>query len=298
MVDEKLSHMKSVIGECGSAVIAFSGGVDSSVVCAVAHEVLGNNVVAVTAVSPTYPPGEIEVAKKVAERIGIKHIIITTNELRDKNFTKNPAERCYYCKSELLRKLDGVRKKSRFEKIFDGTNSDDFFDFRPGLRAVKEFSVLSPLALAGMTKEDVRKLALRLGLPNADKPANPCLASRIPFGQKIMRRKLQRIAKGEEFLQFLGFRVVRVRDYGDLAKVEVEKDELKKARKLEGKICAALKKLGYARVEIDPRGYRMGGANEFSGDVWKGQISSTAASSRRRSHRSGPSRLRRSSVKR
>jgi len=298
MVDKKLSRMKSVIGGCGSAVIAFSGGVDSSVVCAVAHEVLGNNVVAVTAVSPTYPPREMEVAKKVAEQIGIKHMIITTDELEDKNFTKNPAERCYYCKSELLRELNGVRKKSRFEKIFDGTNSDDFLDFRPGLRAVKEFEVLSPLALAGMTKEDVRKLALRLGLPNADKPANPCLASRIPFGQKITRRKLQRIAKGEEFLQFLGFRVVRVRDYGDLAKVEVEKDELKKARKLEGKICAALKKLGYARVEINPRGYRMGGANEFISDVWKSQISSTAASSRRRSHRSGPSRLRRSSVKR
>jgi uncharacterized protein len=259
---------------------------------------LGNNVVAVTAVSPTYPLGEIEIARKVAEQIGIEHKIITTDELEDKNFTKNPAERCYYCKSELLRKLDGVRKKLRFEKIFDGTNLDDLLDIRPGLRAVKEFSVSSPLALAGMTKEDVRKLAVQLGLPNADKPANPCLASRIPFSQKITRRKLQRIAKGEEFLQFLGFRVVRVRDYGDLAKVEVGKDELKKARKLEGKICAALKKLGYARVEIDPRGYRMGGVNEFSGDVWKGQISSTAASSRRRSHRSGPSRLRRSSVKR
>ena len=261
MVDEKLSRMKSVIGGCGSAVIAFSGGVDSSVVCAVAREVLGDNVVAVTAVSPTYPPREIEVAKKVAERIGIRHIIITTNEFKDENFTKNPAERCYYCKSELLRKLDGVRKKLRFEKIFDGTNSDDFLDFRPGLRAVKEFDVLSPLALAGMTKKDVRELAVRLGLPNADKPANPCLASRIPFGQKITRRKLQRIARSEEFLHSLGFRVVRVRDHGDLAKVEVGKDELKKTIKLEDKICAALKKLGYARVEIDPRGYRMGGSN-------------------------------------
>jgi len=263
MIDEKLSRMKSAIGECGSAVIAFSGGVDSSLVCAVAHEVLGGNVVAVTAVSLTYPPGEIEIARKVAEQIGIKHIIITTNELKDKNFTKNPAERCYYCKSELLRKLDGVRKKLRFEKIFDGTNLDDFLDIRPGLRAVKEFEVLSPLALAGMTKDDVRELAARLDLPNADKPANPCLASRVPFGQKITQRKLQRIAKSEEFLQSLGFRVVRVRDHGDLAKVEVGKDELKKARKLEDKICAALKKLGYARVEIDSRGYRMGGANRL-----------------------------------
>jgi uncharacterized protein len=262
MIDEKLSRMKSVIGECSSAVIAFSGGVDSSVVCAIANEVLGENVVAVTAVSPTYPPGEIEVAKKVAEQIGIKHKIITTNELEDKNFTKNPAERCYYCKSELLRKLDGVRKKLKIEKIFDGTNRDDFLDFRPGLRAIEEFNVLSPLAFAGMTKDDVRKLAARLGLPNADKPANPCLASRIPFGQKIMRRKLQRIAKGEEFMRSLGFRIVRVRDHGDFARVEVGKNELPKARKLEGKIITALKKLGYARAELDPRGYRMGGANE------------------------------------
>jgi uncharacterized protein len=232
------------------------------VVCAVAHEVLGNNVVAVTAVSPTYPPGEIEVAKKVAGQIGIEHKIITTNELEDKNFTKNPAERCYYCKSELLGKLDGVRKKLRFEKIFDGTNSDDFLDFRPGLRAVNEFKVTSPLALAGMTKEDVRELAVRLGLHNADKPANPCLASRIPFGQKITRRKLRRIAKSEEFMRSLGFRIVRVRDHGDFARVEVGKNELPKARKLEGKIITALKKFCYARAELDPRGYRMGGANE------------------------------------
>jgi uncharacterized protein len=262
MIDEKLSRMKSAIGECDSAVIAFSGGVDSSLVCAVAREVLGGNVVAVTAVSPTYPPGEIEVAKKVAKRIGIKHMIITTDEFKDKNFTKNPAERCYYCKSELLRKLDGMRKKLRFEKIFDGTNRDDFLDFRPGLRAVEEFSVLSPLALAGMTKEHVRRLAVQLGLPNADKPANPCLASRVPFGQKITRRKLQRIAKGEKFLRSLGFRVIRVRDYGDFAMVEVGKNELSKARKLKGKIIAALKKFGYARAELDPRGYHMGGANE------------------------------------
>jgi uncharacterized protein len=262
MIDEKLSRMKSVIRKCGSAVIAFSGGVDSSLVCAVAREVLGGNVVAVTAISPTYPLGEIEVAKKVAERIGIKHIVITTDELKDKNFTKNPIERCYYCKTELLRKLDGVRKKQRFEKIFDGTNLDDFLDIRPGLRAVKEFKVLSPLALAGMTKGDVRELAVRLDLPNADKPANPCLASRVPFGQKITRRKLRRIANSEEFLRSLKFRVVRVRDYGNLARVEVGRDELPRARRLKEKIVVALKKIGYTRVELDPRGYRMGGANE------------------------------------
>ena len=262
MIDKKLARLRSIIRCCESAVVAFSGGVDSSVVCAVSREVLGEKAAAVTAMSPTYPPGEIEVAKKVAGQIGIKHIIINTDELEDKNFTKNPAERCYYCKSELLRKLDRVREKLGFKKILDGTNRDDFLDFRPGSRAVEEFDVLSPLALAGMTKKDVRELAVRLGLPNADKPANPCLASRIPFGQKITQRKLQRIAKGEEFLRSLGFRVVRVRDHGDFARVEVGKDELKRARGLEGKICAALEKSGYPRVELNPRGYRMGGANK------------------------------------
>ncbi len=262
MIDKKLARLKSIIQGCESAVIALSGGVDSSVVCAISREVLGDNVAAVTAISPTYPPGEIVVAKKVAGQVGIKHIIINTDELEDENFTKNPAERCYYCKSELLRKLNNVREKLGFKKIFDGTNRDDFLDFRPGLRAVEEFNVLSPLALAGMTKEDVRELAVRLGLPNADKPANPCLASRVPFGQKITRRKLQRIARGEEFLRSLGFRVVRVRDHGDFARVEVGKNELPRARKLEGKICAVLERFGYTRAELDPRGYRMGGANK------------------------------------
>jgi len=262
LVGEKFACLRSIIQGCESAVIAFSGGVDSSVVCAVSQEVLGEKAAAVTAISPTYPPGEIELAKKVAGQIGIKHIIINTDELEDKNFTKNPAERCYYCKSELLKKLDQIRKKLGFKKILDGTNRDDFLDFRPGLRAVEEFNVLSPLALAGMTKGDVRKIAVKLDLPNADKPANPCLASRIPFGQKITRRKLQRIAKGEEILRSLGFRVVRVRDYGDFARVEVGKDELSRARKLEDKIIVGLKKFGYARVEIDPHGYRTGGASK------------------------------------
>lgn len=259
---DKLARLKSIVRGCKSAVVAFSGGVDSSVVCAIAHEVLGDRVAAVTAVSQTYPQGEMEVAKKVAKQIGIKHVMVTTDELKDKNFTKNPPERCYYCKGELLKKLDELRRKLGFEKILDGTNRDDFSDFRPGMRAVKEFDVRSPLALAGLTKDDVRKIAANLGLPNADKPANPCLASRIPFGQTITRKKLQRIAKGEEFLCSLGFRVVRVRDHGELARVEVGRDELPKAMKLEGKIVVALKKLGYKRIEFDSRGYRMGGANK------------------------------------
>ncbi|MCK4405624.1 MAG: ATP-dependent sacrificial sulfur transferase LarE [Hadesarchaea archaeon] len=260
-LDEKLQHLKSIIRGCESAVIAFSGGVDSSLVCAVAHEVLGERAVAGTAISQTYPPGEIEWAKKAAEHIGIKHITIITNELEDPNFAANPPERCYYCKGELLRKLDGVRRELGFEKIFDGTNFNDFSDYRPGLRALREFGVVSPLAEAGLTKEEVRELAVNYSLPNADKPANPCLASRVPFGQDISLQKLERIAKGEEFIRSLGFRVVRVRDHGELARVEVSKEELPRAQELENEIVEALKGFGYESAEVDPRGYRAGGAN-------------------------------------
>jgi len=263
-LDDKLQHLKSIVQGCDSAVIAFSGGVDSSLVCAVAQEVLGGQAVAVTAISQTYPPGEVEWAKKAAEHIGIKHITIITNEFEDPNFTANPPERCYYCKGELLRKLDGVRKELGLMKIFDGTNFDDFSDYRPGLRALREFGVVSPLAEAGLTKEEVRELAINYGLPNADKPANPCLASRVPFGQEISLQKLERVARGEEFIRSLGFRVVRVRDHGELARVEVSKDELPRARELEREIVGALKGLGYTSAILDPRGYRMGGANEPS----------------------------------
>ncbi len=260
-LDEKLQHLKSIIRGCESAVIAFSGGVDSSLVCAVAHEVLGERAIAVTAISQTYPPGEVEWAKKAAEHTGIKHITIVTNELEDPNFAANPPERCYYCKGELLRRLDGVRREFGFEKIFDGTNFDDFSDYRPGIRALREFGVVSPLAEAGLMKEEVRELAVNYGLPNADKPANPCLASRVPFEQKISPQKLERIARGEEFIRSLGFSVVRVRDHGKLARVEVGKEELPRARELENEIVEALKGFGYESVEVDPRGYRAGGAN-------------------------------------
>jgi len=262
-LNEKLQHLKSIIRDCDGAVIAFSGGVDSSLVCAVAHEVLGERTIAVTAISQTYPPVEVKWAKKAAKHIGIKHMIITTNELEDPNFAANPPERCYYCKSHLLRKLDGIRNELGFEKIFDGTNCDDFSDYRTGIRALREFGVLSPLAEAGLTKEEVRGLAAKYCLPNADKPANPCLASRISFGQEITPEKLERIAKGEEFLRSLDFRVVRVRDHGELARVEVGEEELSRARKMEVEIVKALRGFGYSSVVLDSHGYRMGGANIF-----------------------------------
>jgi len=258
---KKMEHIKSIIAECESAVIALSGGVDSSLVCAVAHEVLSERVVAVTAVSHTYPPGEIDVAKEVAKRIGIKHMIIETGELDDPKFIANPINRCYLCKVELLGKLDDVRKKFGFKKILDGTNHDDLLDFRPGFRALEEYGVIKPLALAGIGKEEVRQLAAEYGLPNFDKPANPCLASRIPFGCTITQESLERIAKAEGFMHSLGFEVVRVRDHGDLARIEVAKSELEKAFLVMNEVEKNLKRLGYRFVTLDLEGYRSGSLN-------------------------------------
>lgn len=261
LLNAKLQKLKSTVESYESAVIAFSGGVDSSLVCAVSHEILGDRAVAVTAVSQTYPPKELEIARAIAKQIGIKHLVITTDELKDPNFSTNPMDRCYYCKQGLLQKLDEIKKNLGFKQIFDGTNFDDYSDYRPGLRAVKEFGVRSPLAEVRMKKNEVRELVAKYGLPNADTPANPCLASRIPFGSSITQKKLKRIAKGEEYIRSLGFRIVRVRDYGELARVEVGKDEIPKARKLEREISSGLRKIGYPSVAIDPRGYRPGGAN-------------------------------------
>lgn len=258
---KKMEQLKSIIAGCKSAVVAFSGGVDSSLVCAVAHKVLGERAIAVTAVSSTYPPGEIDVAKEVANRIGIKHMIIQTDELDDPRFIANPIDRCYLCKDELLGKLDDIRKKFRLKNILDGTNHDDLSDFRPGFRALEEFGVISPLALAGIDKNEVRKLAAKYDLTNFDKPANPCLASRIPFGCAITSESLERIAKAEKFIQSLGFRIVRVRDHGDLASIEVAKSELEKAIRLKNDMEKNLKRFGYRFVELDPEGYRSGSLN-------------------------------------
>lgn len=258
---KKMEQLKSIIARCESAIIAFSGGVDSSLVCAVAHEVLSERVVAVTAVSHTYPPGEIDVAKEVAKRIGIKHMMIETGELDDPKFIANPINRCYLCKVELLGKLDDARKKFCFKKILDGTNHDDLLDFRPGFRALEEYGVIKPLALAGIGKEEVRQLASEYGLPNFDKPANPCLASRIPFGCTITQESLERIAKAEGFMHSLGFEVVRVRDHGDLARIEVAKSELEKAFLVMNEVEKNLKQLGYRFVTLDLEGYRSGSLN-------------------------------------
>ncbi|KXA91059.1 hypothetical protein AKJ57_02610 [candidate division MSBL1 archaeon SCGC-AAA259A05] len=260
---EKERELKDLIKGYGSAVVAFSGGIDSSLVASIASEVLGDETVAVTAKSPVYPSWDEEDARKVSEETGIRHIFLDTQELEDENFVENPEDRCYYCKRGLLERLDEIRKKLGCEKILDGTNSSDFEDYRPGLRAVREFGgiVKSPLAEAQLKKEDVRKIAENRGLPNADKPSSPCLASRIPFGDRITSEKIERIESAEEYLRSLGFRIVRVRDHGKIARLEVAKKKIPNLLKRGGKIKERLKDLGYDYVSVDLKGYRTGSLN-------------------------------------
>ena len=263
-LDEKYEKLKRFIHEKGKdgVVIAFSGGVDSSTLAALCHEILGEKAVAVTAVSPTYPSEEIEEAKRVAQEIGIKHILIETNELSDENFVRNPENRCYYCKRELLRSLKNVAEKLGFKAVFEGTNFSDLSEHRPGFKAVKEMeNVYSPWAENQFVKEEIRMIAKRMGLSVSDKPPLACLSSRIPFGERITAERLIRVGKAERIIkEITGTRQLRVRDHNGLARIEVGRDERKLFFDTEvmDRIADELKKLGFKYVTMDLEGYRTG----------------------------------------
>lgn len=263
-IDEKYEKLKMFIRETGKngAVIAFSGGIDSSTLAAVSHNLLGAKTVAVTATSPTYTPEELEEAKSTAKEIGIRLIIVKTDELLDENFARNPENRCYYCKKELLKRLLEKADELGLEAVFEGTNFSDLSDHRPGFKAIKEMQrVYSPWVEAGFTKDEIRSVARKIGLSVNDKPANACLASRIPFNERITREKLARIGKAEQVIRELtGIRQVRVRDHNGLARIEVKKEERKSLCDAEvlDEIANKLKKLGFKFVTIDAEGYRTG----------------------------------------
>lgn len=250
----------------GPVVVAFSGGVDSSLTLAAAVKALGsNNVYAVTVQSPLHPSEELEVARRVASALGVDHIIVTVDVLGVEDFSNNPPNRCYICKKSIATKLKDVAVKVGAKNIIDGTNFEDLNDYRPGYAAFKEEGVLSPLAELGFTKNDVRELAKTLGLPNWDKPSTACLASRIPYGQKITVERLERIEKAEKIVRKLtGARSVRVRDHGDIARVEVGRDERKLFFSLElmDSLVNELKLLGWRYVTLDLEGYRSGSMDE------------------------------------
>jgi len=222
---QKYEALKNSLKKLDSAIVAFSGGVDSVLVLKAAYDVLGRKSIAVTADSPSLPRRELEEARKIAEEIGAKHIIISTEEVENENYLKNPANRCYYCKTELYTKLKILSKKLGIRNILNGTNLDDLGDYRPGLKAADEHRIISPLKDANLSKNDVRELANHLNLKSWDKPSSPCLSSRVPYGQEITLKKLKMIEKAENFLKDLGIKELRVRHFGNKARIEIKEED-------------------------------------------------------------------------
>ncbi|MDP4177808.1 MAG: ATP-dependent sacrificial sulfur transferase LarE [Bacillota bacterium] len=262
--EEKLEILKKNLKDLGSAAIAYSGGVDSTFLLKVAHDVLGDNVIAVTARSSTYPEREFKEAKEYIKKIGAKHIIIVSEELDIDGFSKNPSNRCYYCKKELFTKINKIAEENRINAVLDGSNLDDTGDFRPGMVAAKELQVISPLKEAGFTKEDIRKISKQMNIPTWNKPSFACLSSRVPYGEEITEAKLNMIEKAEQLLLDLGFKQVRVRHHGDIARIEVSKEERHKFfdTELMDKAAKEIQKYGFKYVTLDLLGYRTGSMNE------------------------------------
>lgn len=261
---DKLKKLENILCNLKSVVVAYSGGVDSTFLLYIAKKVLGKNIIAVIATSPTYTTEELSLAKKIAKKIKVKFKVIKTDELQDKNFIKNPTNRCYFCKKELFSKLKEIKDKEKFENIIDGTNYDDKFDFRPGNLAKKEFGVISPLFDAKLTKEEIRYFSKKFKLPTYDKPSSACLASRIPYSEEITIDKLSKINNAETTLRNLGFNQVRVRLHQGIARIEVEKDKIDKIldKSIREKILKKLKNLGFNYITIDLHGYRTGSMND------------------------------------
>jgi pyridinium-3,5-biscarboxylic acid mononucleotide sulfurtransferase len=262
-VDDALARLVSLVADAGGAVVAFSGGVDSSVVAAGARRALGERALAITAVSPSLARGELDGARRVAEVIGIRHETISTRELDREGYRANDRDRCFHCKTELYGRLVEVARTRGSDAVFSGTNADDLGDWRPGLRAASDFGVRHPLLELGIGKASTRAIARTLGLPSADKPASPCLASRVPYGTSVDAWTLARIDRAERGVRALGFEIVRVRHFGDEGRVEVGADELDRAldEPARSAILAAVRQAGYTTARIDERPFRSGSLN-------------------------------------
>jgi len=264
-IKEKHERIKEVFRTMGKVLVAYSGGVDSTLLLGVAQDTLDRgNVLAVTSLSPLYPERELDHAKKVVQSVGAKHLLVESNELEIKGFSKNPSNRCYFCKKELFKKLSELAKTEGIHFIVEGSTLDDDKDHRPGSQAIKELGIRSPLKEVGFTKLEVRELSKALGLPTWDKPSFACLASRFPYGEEITAKALEMVAESEDFLFGLGFKQVRVRHYGNLARIEILKDEMKHLMKgsLRDEVVSHLKGVGYKYVTLDLQGFRSGSMNE------------------------------------
>jgi uncharacterized protein len=261
----KFDKLKTLIRTRPKALVAFSGGADSTLLLKVCRDVLGPaNVTAVTGVSQTYTPEEKRAARRTARELGVRHVLIETDEISCAAFAANPADRCYHCKRELFGRIAALARSLGIDAFYDASNVDDLADYRPGRRAKEEFDVISPLVEAGFTKKDVRALSKRLGLSSWDKPANPCLASRIPYGTPITVETLEKVRAGERFVHGLGFPVVRLRHHGQLARIEVPPADLARILKPAAarRIARRMRSLGYLWTALDIEGYRMGSLNQ------------------------------------
>jgi uncharacterized protein len=266
-LDTRLRALKTILEDMGCVVVAFSGGVDSSLLLHVASETLGGSVYAVIASSPTYPGREIRAARALARRLKVRHEVIATNEMENPGFTANPPLRCYYCKRELMTEIRAIADRKGIAVIVDGQNADDVGDYRPGAQAAAELGVRSPLREAGLTKADIRTLSKRFGLPTWNKPALACLASRFPYDTPITAEALLRVERAEDALRKLGFGQLRVRHHDTVARIEVLPDQIIKIARpaVRNRIVAALRRVGYPYVTLDLSGYRTGSMNETLG---------------------------------
>jgi uncharacterized protein len=269
-LNQKYENLKNLISDLGSVAIAFSGGVDSTFLAKVCEDVLGDKAIVVTATSSTYPQREFKESKQLATDIGIKQIVIESEETEIEGFSSNPPNRCYYCKHELFSKVKKVADENNIKYILDGSNYDDIGDFRPGMHAAKELGVISPLKQVELTKDDIRVLSKKLGLPTWEKPAFACLSSRFPYGEEITPKKLSMVDKAEEYLRGLGFNQFRVRHHGKIARIEIEVSEMHKFLELDfGMVSKELKKIGFIYVTLDLTGYRTGSMNEVLSEEQK-----------------------------
>lgn len=262
---KKLDQLKALFIELDQALIAYSGGIDSTLVAKVAFDILGDRAVAVTAESPSLLPEDLEDARIQAAEIGILHKVVQTHELENPNYASNPVNRCYFCKSELHDTLKPLAQAWGYPYVIDGVNADDLHDYRPGIQAAKERGARSPLAEIGITKAEVRAIAKYLGLPFWDKPAQPCLSSRFPYGEEITIAKLQRVGRAEVYLRKLGWQNIRVRSEGDTARIEVLPDQVKAFVMQTDlpKLIEAFQSYGFLYVTLDLEGYRSGKLNQM-----------------------------------
>lgn len=262
-MDDKFERLGSILRECGSVCVGYSGGVDSVFLARAAVDELGPaNVLAVTGLSAAYPAVQHEVALDCARRFGIPHLHVRTDELEDPGYAANPSNRCYFCKSELWTKLVAVAAERGYAVVLDGSNADDAGDHRPGMQAARELGVRSPLLEAGLTKAEIRELSRRLGLPTWEQPAAPCLASRLPYGLSVTPERLRQVEEAEEVVRGYGFREFRVRHHGDAARIEVVPTEIARLLDQAAELDARLRRLGFRRVLVDVEGYRRGALNE------------------------------------